>query len=539
MPSTSSTPDRKQRPNDLVTPSPTTLRSPAQANKQTLAKDILRALGKRSRSSENLVPPVSKRQATTTPTSSTSQATPTTDRIATTPSKPTTLSSSSSKEPDNEPPKSVGNGQVTPSPATATARSTSDQPGDQSVKGMQPRSSPKRPEPSTSTVLDAATRTSHSPNPTLAVPKGETVSVMTSESSTTAVQSTSLPDPPLSQSLRVGTPLFLPSPDLATIQAASPVDVISITDSPPKKRVMRMKCVEIPPSPAYIREDVRRAKQARAREKAEYLFDQDHEAAQTALAALVEGAYAIAPSTPTPKRTERDPAEEAVMKDATTRLQSSPCRWQSCDATLNSVARLERHLKEHIENLTDNELITCLWQTCRHTESEKSQLVSHVLQHTRSFVSCPYRGCQDSFRTPRQLLEHSRGHSNDSVLKTSADPSAPSILPLPDCPDVLPSYMVVARHVSPHPMTREEHQAASVTVLKRIMPPTHAVFGHDRSPLRRRDAQPALPLDDDYDFVAYRPSPSCRPSCAAKIRSMPDLKSSRISELIHGGLTLW
>ncbi|KAG7097386.1 hypothetical protein E1B28_004736 [Marasmius oreades] len=337
---------------------------------------------------------------------------------------------------------------------------------------------------------------------------------------------------------RPKTPLFLPSPEPASL------DVPSLESTKFKNPRIRktLDYVEIPPAPEYVKDDrerLRRSKRQKAGNFRDDLFDEDHEAAQTSLAALVQEAYAITPRS-TPESSWRDVAEEAVWQDTTTRLQYSPCRWRPCNAVMNSVARLERHLKEHVENMDDCEVVNCQWHGCGRSETSKADLLAHVIHHVRSSLACPYEGCENTFRTLRQLSRHCLEQHSNGTLKPSADPSVPSHPTTPpECPEVLPSYMVVARHVSHHPMTRERHQSASAAVLKRIMPRTHDVYGLKRSQLKRRDAQTTPPLEDDYDFVAYRASPSCRPSCAAKIRHLPDLRSSEISTMVHNGLTLW
>ncbi|KAL0580523.1 hypothetical protein V5O48_001510 [Marasmius crinis-equi] len=470
----------------------TTPRSPAQANKQTLARDILRALGKRSRTDDTLVPPGPKRQAVS-PIANHTASTPSISQhkspsVQSRPSsevqasdlpatdKPVPSSSSSQKSPTKRSPSKKDNAgrHLNPVPTTSAeagpsrvaVEAVSGKAVENPTAGSTPSSPPKlgidTPAPGAK-ALHAASRSS---------------------------KIVEQPDDPLLFPPRAGTPLFLPSPDASPSRRAGSPDIISISDSPTRTRVLRLDYVEVPRGPKCVEDDrkeLRRSKNRKvtAKDDVESLFDQDQEAAQYSLAALVQEAYAI-PSSSTPERIEPDPEEEAVMKDATTRLQFLPCRWQSCDAVMNSVARLERHLKEHVENLDDNEL-----------------------------------------------------HSNNSPLKPSADPSIPSTPSLPDCPDVVPSYMVVARHVTPRRMTREEHQAASAAVLKRIMPPTQAGIALRRTQLKRGDASGTPPLEDNYDFVAYRPSPSCRPSCAAKIRYMPDLESSEISEKVHDGLSLW
>uniref|UniRef100_A0A0W0FPP1 C2H2-type domain-containing protein n=1 Tax=Moniliophthora roreri TaxID=221103 RepID=A0A0W0FPP1_MONRR len=151
--------------------------------------------------------------------------------------------------------------------------------------------------------------------------------------------------------------------------------------------------------------------------------------------------------------------------------------------------------------------------------------------------------CEEGFRQPRQLLQHSRRYHSNSPVKPSADPFVPTTSSPPMCPDNLPSYMVVARQISPYSISRERHDAIGPVILKNMMPPTNASWKRNKtllSPSKRTGVQPSdAILEDEYDFVAYRPSPSYRPSTAAKIRTLGDLQSARVSELAQKGLTLW
>ncbi|KAF9266266.1 hypothetical protein L218DRAFT_104420 [Marasmius fiardii PR-910] len=264
---------------------------------------------------------------------------------------------------------------------------------------------------------------------------------------------------------RERTPLFLPSPEPATSQIAYTPEIVALKKSSNRK-ALRLDYVAVPSAPEYVNLDRERRRWSKRRkvESPQDLFGEDHENAQTSLAALVQEAFSIPSRRSTPGKTQRDAAEEAVIKDASTRLQSSPCRWRSCDAVMNSMARLERHLQEHVGNMDDCEVINCLWQDCGRSESSKSSLISHVMQHIRSSLACPYEDCEKTFRTSRQLLNHCRENHSNGALKTSADPIPSQAATPPECPNVLPSYMVVARHVSQHPMTREQHQSASAAV---------------------------------------------------------------------------
>ncbi|ESK95081.1 hypothetical protein Moror_13813 [Moniliophthora roreri MCA 2997] len=282
------------------------------------------------------------------------------------------------------------------------------------------------------------------------------------------------------------TPLFLASPATSSSEM--------IVDSPPKfdqrtttmmgrkakgKRIaFRIDCVEIPPPSDWVKGDLESLERKKGKQServqiyrgsnrrivvndTEDLFGDD-DAAKRSLAACVEKAYSI--SHGAKGGGKADPEERAIMKLATTRLQSLPCTWQSCDAVMNSAARLEQHLIEHIKRMNHQEVYTCRWQQCGRSESRREQLAAHVVSHALSSLQCPYSECEEGFRQPRQLLQHSRRYHSNSPVKPSADPFVPTTSSPPMCPDNLPSYMVVARQISPYSISRERHDAIGPVV---------------------------------------------------------------------------
>ncbi|KAJ3839344.1 hypothetical protein F5878DRAFT_124316 [Lentinula raphanica] len=149
--------------------------------------------------------------------------------------------------------------------------------------------------------------------------------------------------------------------------------------------------------------------------------------------------------------------------------------------------------------------------------------------------------CDESFRSSRRLLQHSQtSHGDDAQLKGSAELfSAARSVPPPDTPSTLPSYMVVARAVTPHPISTQRHQLLGSWVLKNMMPPVDTVSLRRYLKAKHLGRVEVPTTSDEYEFLVARSSHSCMPSRPAKIRDFGDLNSDQVSELINDGMSFW
>ncbi|KAF9464820.1 hypothetical protein BDZ94DRAFT_1255329 [Collybia nuda] len=81
----------------------------------------------------------------------------------------------------------------------------------------------------------------------------------------------------------------------------------------------------------------------------------------------------------------------------------------------------------------------------------------HIRSHALIPLECAYKDCQESFRTPQQLVRHHEAVHRNDPLKPSAALFTPELSPLPAAPEKLPAYMVEARQVQPPSISKDRH----------------------------------------------------------------------------------
>lgn len=153
-----------------------------------------------------------------------------------------------------------------------------------------------------------------------------------------------------------------------------------------------------------------------------------------------------------------DPVERTLMETACTRIQSLECKWDGCDAIMNSVIAVIKHLKKlhrpEVKSGTGKSF-SCRWKHCGKQCSFNDS--RHFLKHATDYLSCPHLDCEDRFRTVGQLRRHVDKHAVGSPLKPSCKLFRPTLVPPPEPPATLPSYMVISRQVRQASVPRARH----------------------------------------------------------------------------------
>lgn len=245
-----------------------------------------------------------------------------------------------------------------------------------------------------------------------------------------------------------------------------------------------------------------------------------------------------------------DEAEREVLIEHRTRLRASHCRWQDCEVMLNTPEALYKHMEiEHRPRRTSIESPwTCQWTSCGYTVVSGDEYRQHITKHTIFPLWCPYKDCDESFRTPRQLIKHKRNdHDSSAVLRPTALPVAVSSRALgmiPQIPKILPSYMTEYRVVQPASITKSRHEVVMPMVLRRISGNVPAQLqGYNAArPMPETPSKGATTptVNSPYSFLEHRSTRySSYLSTPAKGKNIESLNSEHVTDLVKKGLVLW
>ncbi|KAF9450950.1 hypothetical protein P691DRAFT_420030 [Macrolepiota fuliginosa MF-IS2] len=244
-----------------------------------------------------------------------------------------------------------------------------------------------------------------------------------------------------------------------------------------------------------------------------------------------------------------DEAEKEVLRQHCSRLRESFCRWLECEVTVNTPGALLRHLDvEHGPRTVNAESPwTCQWTGCGYTVISRDDYQQHIEKHAVFPVRCPYRGCSESFRTPRQLIKHKRNdHGSDAVLRPTAGPvTVTRLAPVPPFPKILPSYMTEYRVVRPASISKQRHENILPSIIRRISGtiPAHLQRYNAARPMPMTPSrsQPEPPeKKTPYSFLEHRSTRySTYLSTPARSRNIQDVDSSHVTNLTKKGLVLW
>ncbi|KII82877.1 hypothetical protein PLICRDRAFT_180949 [Plicaturopsis crispa FD-325 SS-3] len=231
-------------------------------------------------------------------------------------------------------------------------------------------------------------------------------------------------------------------------------------------------------------------------------------------------------------------AEKQAVQLSSTRIRECPCQWKGCNVVMNSVEKLRNHVVQHANDLVGPPPHACVWTECTRRLRDESKLPAHLEFHVRIPLFCAYRDCDDSFRTPRELLQHHLlNHRSDHLRRTPA-PYKPPVFSAPLVPKTLPTYMVEPQDIRQPGISRERHARLGTRVLRNIFSPVN--LGPKRhnaaGPLYRvrRDPGPEDPnappplRPDEYDFLSSTSNTRSR-------THFGDLLSHEVSELVYTG----
>ncbi|KAF9006695.1 hypothetical protein BDQ17DRAFT_302397 [Cyathus striatus] len=244
-----------------------------------------------------------------------------------------------------------------------------------------------------------------------------------------------------------------------------------------------------------------------------------------------------------------DESEREAVRVSCTRLRESPCKWIGCGIVLNSAQGLIVHLKaEHIPLSSASSPFTCFWKGCGHRCAEDRTSLGHVERHALASLLCAYEGCNESFRGPRQLVKHNELHRYSS-LKPAVDlKPIKTSKSLPTCPGVIPVTMIETAAINVPSLSESRHAALAPLVLKNISGPVHLKterYNTIRKPLRASKFGKNEEEDgsDNYELLITGASSKHYASILsspAKIRGqIASIHSEDVTQMAHDGLVLW
>ncbi|KAG5639688.1 hypothetical protein H0H81_005871 [Sphagnurus paluster] len=360
-----------------------------------------------------------------------------------------------------------------------------------------------------------------------------------------------------STSSRQQTPLFLPSP-VSTPPPMTTAPVVEqlmnnlIIDDTPRTTQRKPKVqpfyVLVPPQPDYVRRY-----KAQQRKKRRSLSS-----TSTSIVEVDRHGREVEIQTPASSvdrdedfdEVDTDPAngfangevEREAVRLSCSRVTKRECKWNGCEAILSSAEKLIQHLAfAHRRPRTFKGLCVCMWQQCGRHEASTAQLFQHLKTHATVPLLCAYLDCQESFRTPRQLAKHHRVEHRDTTLKPSAAIFVPTLEPLQEAPKTVASYLL--EPAQPASISRDRHFALGPWVLRNIAGPVNLGtkrYNAASKPIQSGEGQNRVLGRQPYDFLTF-PSTnySMTPSQPSRLRKMENLANWEVSEMVQQGMVLW
>ncbi|KAJ7868072.1 hypothetical protein B0H14DRAFT_324722 [Mycena olivaceomarginata] len=162
-------------------------------------------------------------------------------------------------------------------------------------------------------------------------------------------------------------------------------------------------------------------------------------------------------------------AQAAAMLEALSRICQVSCGWQGCTAILNSSETLVTHLYvNHMQECIQPS--KCRWDGCGEEFSNRGRLIEHIDSHVLETIHCGYQDCEETFRTPRELVEHNLRHREQrTALKPSSVRAHPiSCYPPPELGQNFPTWALLGPDVQIRGIPKNRRKALSAWVLRNI-----------------------------------------------------------------------
>ncbi|KAJ7867389.1 hypothetical protein B0H14DRAFT_2731286 [Mycena olivaceomarginata] len=125
------------------------------------------------------------------------------------------------------------------------------------------------------------------------------------------------------------------------------------------------------------------------------------------------------------------PEELCITNDGViegfSRIYEVSCRWEGCTSI---------HIQEQIDT------VQCQWEACGAELFDQKRLTAHAQTHILETIPCAYQDCNETFRNPKELMEHNVRHKKQgTALKMSWRPTASQqLLPLPELVQDIPAW---------------------------------------------------------------------------------------------------
>ncbi|KAG5721026.1 pH-response transcription factor pacC, partial [Termitomyces sp. T112] len=439
-------------------------RTPSQADKKSLAKDILRALSfpslKRSQPEEASVMQTPEHPAKRHASGLTPQTSEGLDVI------PQVLIKSVQRPPQNagtDPLQATRSGQtLAPSALTDFEPSVSSTTPSESALSQTSNS-----DELTIAVATAPQLHRSSIHATPIVPTLQTIpkNLPSNNDDTRSVNKDLFPERPK-------TPLFLPSPSSSPVADLSDsIRNISANLNPNALRHARQPTrsfyISVPPDPLWLQQHKAQQSRNKGRQSAD---ESERELTSGGIMGGEETSLggdrkaeegdeedednAIIDLDPANDLASDEFEREAILLSCS-RIREQSCKWNNCRVILSSTEKLIRHLAYAHQEIFED-ISVCRWQHCGQPAFNWAKLFRHLKGHALVPLQCAYQDCEESFRTPRQLVKHHQAeHRNDSP-KPSDTPFSPILKTPPDAsPPVLPSYLM--EPIQRPSMTKERH----------------------------------------------------------------------------------
>ncbi|KAG8904765.1 hypothetical protein FRB99_001242 [Tulasnella sp. 403] len=191
---------------------------------------------------------------------------------------------------------------------------------------------------------------------------------------------------------------------------------------------------------------------------------------------------------------------KSIKDDYGWRLFEMTCPWKDCNAKLNCVSHLTRHMRR-VHALTKPG--QCQWKGCHAPLSPGSVAIGkHTKMHAEATRICPFDGCPETFSSEPVMKRHiSRLHRPGDTLKRLALPEKVLEGDNPALPKTpMPWYRFVVPAVHSCSISASKHETLEKWVANRIRG-QHARIGEvaQYSPRRTR-RKPEADRKDDNEF---------------------------------------